>query len=169
MRLRICRAVDGRPGGRVVWVQWRAMRLRCHRSSVSGVTSQPLRRGRGSAAAIAPRRDLSSLLSAGRSICRLSTASWWRSATISRSLLRRERNARRASAGVSRYRMWCMRHQGRSMFSLVNSHVRIFGPDSLGSSGVFGGCVVVDCVARGAPDAVGSLGGVESFSLCGLA
>ena len=46
--------VDGRPGARQGWVQCRALRRRCQRNSVSGVTSHPARLGRGSAAAIAP-------------------------------------------------------------------------------------------------------------------
>jgi hypothetical protein len=60
--------VGGRPGSLLAWVEWRAMCRRCHRSRVSGVTIQPLRCGRGSAAAIAPSRDRSSLVRAGRSI-----------------------------------------------------------------------------------------------------
>jgi hypothetical protein len=42
-------------------------------------------------------------------------------------------------------------------------------PTGFGSSDVFGFCVVVDGVAGGAPDAVCSLCGIESSSLCGLA
>ncbi len=69
---------------------------------VSGVTIQPPRYGRGSAAAIAPSRVGSSSLSAGRSIWRRNTASWWRSTMISRSLERPERTARRASMVMRR-------------------------------------------------------------------
>ena len=47
MSWRISVAVEGRPGARVGWVQWWAMRRRCQRSKVSGVTSQPVRQARG--------------------------------------------------------------------------------------------------------------------------
>jgi len=99
IRRRSSIAVGGRPGRRGLgWVQWRAMRLRCQRSSVSGVTIQPSRSRRGSAAATAPSRLRSSSLSSGRSICRRRTMSWWRSTTISRSLERPDRTVSRASA-----------------------------------------------------------------------
>jgi hypothetical protein len=68
-------AVAGRPGRRVGWVQWRAMRRRCHRSKVSGVTIQPDRRCRGSAAAMASSRVRSPSLIEGRSIWRRRTLS----------------------------------------------------------------------------------------------
>jgi ssDNA-binding Zn-finger/Zn-ribbon topoisomerase 1 len=71
-------------------------------SRVSGVTSQPDRLGRGSAAAGAPSRVRSLSLSVGRSICRRRTVSWWRNTTISRSLERPERTAIRARAAMRR-------------------------------------------------------------------
>jgi hypothetical protein len=77
-RRRISSEVGGCPGPRVGCVQRRAMRRRCHLRRVSGVTIQPVRFGRGSAAAIAPSRVWSSSLSAGRLIWRRKTASWWR-------------------------------------------------------------------------------------------
>ena len=83
----------GRTGG---WVQCRAMRLRCQRSRVSGVTIRPCRSRRGSAAAIAPSSVRSSSLSTGRLFCRRSTVFSWRSTMISRSFERPVRTARRA-------------------------------------------------------------------------
>ena len=69
--------VDGRPCGRSGWVQCRAMRRRCQRNSVSGVTSHPARLGRANAAAIAASKLRSASVNSGRSTCRRSTASWW--------------------------------------------------------------------------------------------
>jgi hypothetical protein len=63
MSRRASAAVGGRPGPAVGWVQWWAIRRRCQRRRVSGVTSQPRRRGRGSAAATAPSRVRSPSLS----------------------------------------------------------------------------------------------------------
>ena len=58
--------VQGRPGAGQGWVQWRAIRRRCQRSSVSGVTSQPARCDRDRAAATAPSRVRSSSARARR-------------------------------------------------------------------------------------------------------
>ena len=63
---RFSAVVGGRPAGRMGWVQWRAIRRRCQRSRVSGVTSQPARCDRGKAAATAPSRARSTSASAGR-------------------------------------------------------------------------------------------------------
>jgi len=128
MSRRISFEVGGRPGPRVGCVQCLAMRRRCHRRRVSGVTIQPFRRWRGSAAAMAPSRVRSLSLSAGRSVWRRSTASWCRSTMISSSLERPDRTASRASMVMRRYRIRFMDHQGRSTFALVNTHDRIFGP-----------------------------------------
>jgi hypothetical protein len=105
-----------------------------------------------------------------------------RSTMISRSFERPERTARRANAATSRYRMRYMRLHDRPASPQVSAHDPIYGTQKVscghfapvasrgfGPSGVLGCGVVVDCVARGAPDAVCSLGGVESSSLCGLA
>jgi len=75
-------------GGVLVYMsECLAMRWRCdRRRSVSGVRSWPVRRGRGSAAAIAPRRVRSLSLIAGRLIWRRRTVSWCRSTMISSSL-----------------------------------------------------------------------------------
>jgi hypothetical protein len=130
MSRRVSIAVDGRPGALVGWVQWRAMRRRCHRSNVSGVTNQPARSRRGSAAPIAPSSVRSSSLSAGRSIWRRRTLSWWRRTMISRSLDRPERTARRANKAMKRHRIrdTAIDDGGRS--ALVKPHNQIFGPHS---------------------------------------
>ena len=119
--------VDGRPGGRCGWVQCRAMRRRCQRNSVSGVTSHPARLGRASAAAIAPSKLRSVSVSSGRSICRRSTASWWRNTMISRSLERPDRTASRASDARNRYKIRYTRTQHRPSSLQVNAHDRVFG------------------------------------------
>ena len=97
--------VEGRPGFWASWVQWLAMRRRCQRSKVSGVTSQPWRRRRGSAWAIAASIDRSSSLRSGRLFCLCKTPSWWRRTTISRSLERPVRTARRANDVRKRYKV----------------------------------------------------------------
>ena len=99
-------SMGGRPVRRVGgWVQCLAIRWRCHRSRVSGVTIQPWRSWRGSVAAMAPSRVRSSSMSAGRPIWRRSTVFWWRSTMSSRSLDRPERTASRARSIRSRWRM----------------------------------------------------------------
>jgi hypothetical protein len=110
---RITTAVAGRPGRRGRWVQWRATRCRCQRNNVSGVTSQPVRVGRGSASATAASNDRSSSVTCGRSTLRLSTASWWRNTMISRSLARPDRTASRARPAIRRYRTRHTRRQAR--------------------------------------------------------
>ena len=119
--------VGGRPGGRWGWVQCRAMRRRCQRSSVSGVTSQPTRRGRGSAAAIAPSRLLSLSLRVGRLIWRRSTASWWRNTMISRSFERPSARPARASAARNRYRTRVHEAPASAASPQVNTHDRVSG------------------------------------------
>ena len=52
------------------WVQWLVIRRRCERSKVSGVTGQPSRRDRKSAAAIDPSTVRSSSVSCGRLLWR---------------------------------------------------------------------------------------------------
>ena len=145
---RFSTVVCGRPAGRVGWVQWRAMRRRCQRNKVSGVTSQPARCRRGKAAATAPSRARSSSASAGRSVCRLRTVSWWRNTMISRPFARPERTAKRANDTSNRYRTRHIgpqdrerrtrsarhdhmsathRHPRCSPSCLVSAHDRIFG------------------------------------------
>ena len=119
--------VDGRPGGRCGWVQCRAMRRRCQRNSVSGVTSHPARLGRASAAAIAPSKLRSASVSSGRSICRRSTASWWRNTMISRSFERPEHTVSRASDARNRYKIRYTRNQHRPASRQVNDHGRVSG------------------------------------------
>ena len=124
--------VDGRPGGRCGWVQcpgvtMRRRASRCQRSSVSGVTSHPVRLGRGSAAAIAPSKLRSASVSSGRSIWRRSTASWWRNTMISRSFERPERTVSRASDARNRYKIRYTRIQHRPASRQVNDHGRVFG------------------------------------------
>ena len=80
-------------GGRV---QCLAMRFRCQRSNVSGVTIQPCRSRLVRAAAMAPSRTRSLSLTAGRSTRRRNTWSWWRNTMISRSFECPERTASRA-------------------------------------------------------------------------
>ena len=106
------------------------MRRRCQRNSVSGVTSHPARLGRASAAAIAPSKLRSASVSAGRSICRRSTASWWRNTMISRSFERPERTASRASDARNRYKIRYTRIQHRPASRHVNDHGRVFGTHS---------------------------------------
>ena len=118
---------DGRPGGRCGWVQCRAMRRRCQRNSVSGVTSHPARLGRASAAAIAPSKLRSASVSSGRSTCRRSTASWWRNTMISRSFERPDRTASRASDARNRYKIRYTRTQHRPASRQVNDHGRVSG------------------------------------------
>ncbi len=77
-----------------------AMRRRCHRGRVSGVTIHSVSCGRGSAAAMAPSSVRSSSLTVGRLIWRRRTPSWWRSTMISSSLDRPERTSRRASMAM---------------------------------------------------------------------
>ena len=127
MRRRSSAAVGGRPGGRCGWVQCRAMRRRCQRNSVSGVTSQPARLGWRSAAATAPSRARSPSLSAGRLIWRRRTVSWWRNTMISRSFERPDRTANRASDARNRYKIRYTRTQHRPALRQVNDHGRISG------------------------------------------
>ena len=89
---RISAEVDGRPDGQCGRVQCPTMRRRCQRNSVSGVTSHPVRLDRGSAAAIAASKLRSASVISGRSICRRSTANWWRNTMISRSFERPDRS-----------------------------------------------------------------------------
>ena len=119
--------VDGRPGGRCGWVQCRAMRRRCQRNSVSGVTSHPARLGRASAAAIAASKLRSASVNSGRSIWRRSTASWWRNTMISRSLERPERTVSRASDARNRYKIRYARTQDRPASRHINDHGRVSG------------------------------------------
>ena len=119
--------VDGRPGGRCGWVQCPTMRRRCQRNSVSGVTSHPVRLGRASAAAIAPSKLRSASVSSGRSICRRSTASWWRNTMISRSFQRPDRTVSRASDANNRYKIRYTRTQHRPASRQVNDHGRVSG------------------------------------------
>ena len=119
--------VDGRPGGRCGWVQCRAMRRRCQRNSVSGVTSHPARLGRGSAAAIAASKVRSVSVSSGRSTWRRNTASWWRNTIISRFFERPDRTVSRASDARNRYKIRYTRIQDRPSSLQVNAHDRVFG------------------------------------------
>ena len=119
--------VDGRPCGRCGWVQCRALRRRCQRNSVSGVTSHPVRLGRASAAATAPSKLRSASVSSGRSTCRRSTASWWRNTMISRSFERPERTASRASDANNRYKIRYTRTQHWPAWRQVNDHGRVSG------------------------------------------
>jgi hypothetical protein len=64
------RWIDGRPGGRWGWVQWRLSSSRCQRRSVSGVTSRGRRRCVGSSRANADRTARSAQEGRGRAICR---------------------------------------------------------------------------------------------------
>ena len=125
--------VDGRPGGRCGWVQCPAMRRRCQRNSVSGVTSHPARLGRGSAAAIAPSK-LRSVMS-GRSTCRRSTPSWWRNTMISRSFERPDRTVSRASDARNRYKIRYTTNQHRPASRQVNDHGRVSGTHRRTASG----------------------------------
>ena len=149
-------APTGRPGGRWGWVQCPTTRRRCQRNSVSGVTSHPARLGRASAAAIAPSKLRSASVSSGRSICRRSTASWWRNTMISRSFERPDlapqpsqcngpcrtrpghqrpdprlvqllRTASRASDANNRYKIRYTRTQHRPASRQVNDHGRVSG------------------------------------------
>ena len=128
---RISAEVDGRPGGRCGWVQCRAMRRRCQRNSVSGVTSHPVRLGRASAAAIAASKVRSVSVSSGRSTCRRSTASWWRNTMISRSFERPDRTVSRASDARNRYKIRYTTNQHRLASCQVNAHGRVFGTHRL--------------------------------------
>ena len=92
-----------------------------------GVTSHPARLGRASAAAIAPSKVRSASVSSGRSICRRSTASWWRNTMISRSFQRPERTASRASDANNRYKIRYTRTQHRPASRQVNDHGRVSG------------------------------------------
>ena len=127
MSRRSSAAVDGRPGGRCGWVQCPTTRRRCQRSSVSGVTSHPVRLGRASAAAIAPSKLRSASVSSGRSTWRRSTASWWRNTMISRSFERPDRTVSRASDANNRYKIRYTRNQDRPSSLQVNAHDRVFG------------------------------------------
>ena len=127
-------AVGGRPGGRCGWVQCPAMRRRCQRNSVSGVTSHPARLGRASAAAIAASKLRSASVSSGRSTCRRSTASWWRNTMISRSFERLERTVSRASDARNRYKIRYTRNQDRPSSLQVNAHDRVFGTHRLAAA-----------------------------------
>ena len=64
----------------------------------------------------------------GRASAIRRTWSWWRRTMTSRSLLCPVPTASGANAAMRRYRIRCMDYQGRSTFSLVNTHGRIFGP-----------------------------------------
>ena len=119
--------VDGRPGGRCGWVQCRAMRRRCQRNSVSGVTSHPARLGRGSAAAIAASKVRSVSVSSGRSTWRRNTASWWRNTIISRFFERPDRTVSRASDARNRYKIRYTTNQHRPASRQVNDHGRVSG------------------------------------------
>ena len=119
--------VDGRPGGRCGWVQCRAMRRRCQRNSVSGVTSHPARLGRGSAAAIAASKLRSASVSSGRSTWRRNTASWWRNTIISRFFERPDRTVSRASDARNRYKIRYTTNQHRPASRQVNDHGRVSG------------------------------------------
>ena len=106
-KVRISLLVGGRPrrrdGG---WVQWWAMRWRCHRSMASGVMVQRVCSRWGSAAlrssAMTPSRDLYSSSRWGRLFWRRGTVSWWRNTMISRSLERPARTASRTRAAMRR-------------------------------------------------------------------
>lgn len=74
------------------------MSRRCQASSVSEVTKNTLHRARGSSRLAAARKARSAGTSAGRETCRRSTASSWRSTTISSSLKSAERKQSRTSA-----------------------------------------------------------------------
>ena len=97
------------------------------RNRVSGVTSQPTRRDRASAAAMDPSRVRSSSVSWGRLLWRRSTPSWCRRTMISRSLERPERTAKRANDTSNRYRMRHIGPQDASASCLVSAHDRILG------------------------------------------
>ena len=140
MRRRSSTEVQGRPGVRQGWVQWRAIRCRCQRSSVSGLTSQPARRRRGRAAAIAPSRARSSSASAGRLFSRRRTVSWWRSTMISRSFERPERTVKRANEARNRYRMRHIGSQDASATCLVSAYDHILGTHTPAMRGIGKGC-----------------------------
>ena len=130
------------------------MRRRCQRNSVSGVTSHPARLDRASAAAIAPRKLRSVSVSSGRSICRRSTASWWRNTMISRSLERPDRTVSRASDARNRYKIRYTRNQDWLSSLQVNAHDRVFGTHRFRGrgGGVLSGFVVDDAVVGLAGD-----------------
>jgi hypothetical protein len=83
---RTARLTFGRPGRRPGYVQRRATRRRCHASSVSGVTKSERQRALGSCRLVAAKNARSAGRNLGRETCRRSTASSWRSTTISSSL-----------------------------------------------------------------------------------
>jgi hypothetical protein len=77
----------GRPG-RVGWVvQRRATSRRCQRKTVAGAMSRPRRWRTGSSRVRAAIRARSVQVIRGRGVRRRSTASWWRSTSISTSLV----------------------------------------------------------------------------------
>jgi hypothetical protein len=77
----------GRPTRRGGWVQWRAMRSRCQRNNVSGLTrtTDQHRRSRYHASAASSARS-AAVANRGRLVWRRSTASWWRRTRMSMSL-----------------------------------------------------------------------------------
>jgi hypothetical protein len=100
---RISAAVAGRPGQRCGYVQRRATRSRCQRSSVAGVTNADLRHARrGSTRLSAANNARSACVKSGRATCRSSTRSWWRSSRISISFSRSERRRSTTSSSSRR-------------------------------------------------------------------
>src|SRR6266540_5790559 len=85
------------PWSAVRVVQALATRRRCQRSSVSGLTRKHDQRERGRVRLSAASGARSAGWSLGRDTCRRSTASWWRSTRISRSLAVSPRASRTSS------------------------------------------------------------------------
>jgi hypothetical protein len=77
--------IGGRPGGRG-WRHFAATSLRCQRSKIAGVTTRHERKAFGRSRDKAASTARSAQLSCGRGLVRRSTATSWRSASISASL-----------------------------------------------------------------------------------
>jgi hypothetical protein len=82
----ICPAIGGRPGRACGYVRRRAIRSRCQRSSVPGVTKKIGQRARGSGRDSVASTTRSAGCSFGRCTWRRSTATWWRRTRSSTSL-----------------------------------------------------------------------------------
>ena len=100
-QLAISSPIGGRPL-RLEYVQRRATRRRCQRSSVAGVTRSDRQRDRGNNRLAAARKTRSVIVSCGRLVCRRSTESSCRSTTISSSLKSCERGRRNTSWSTQR-------------------------------------------------------------------
>jgi len=94
---RISPPIRGRPT-RPAYVQRLATSRRCQRSSVAGWTTNERQPDRGSSRLAAARNTRSADFRSARPLCRRSTASSWRSSTISSSLNSSERKRNAAAA-----------------------------------------------------------------------